>query len=90
MPERWGARAVTDSFHLPFADNPALPKQAPGAASAGSRRPSFLPCAVWETRLEAAPGAGPRLPRQGDLAAQGIGVNREGKSEGVGNCNTKR
>lgn len=39
---------------------------------------------VWETRLEAAPGAGPWLSQQGELAALGIGDNREGKSEGAG------
>lgn len=41
MSERWGARAVADFSHLPSADNPALPKQAPGAATAGSRHLSF-------------------------------------------------
>lgn len=39
---------------------------------------------VWETRLEAAPGARPWLPQQGELAALGIGDNREGKAEGAG------
>lgn len=77
MPERWGARAVMGFSRLPLADNPALPKQAPGAAAAESRPRSFPGGATraGETRLGAAlePGLAPAAGRAGSDGMGPIG-----------------
>lgn len=86
MPERWGARAVRWISSCPLQIMllcPNKPQVQPlfRAAISSLRR---VRQRLWETRLEGAPGASPWLSQQGELAALGIGVNREGKSEDPG------
>lgn len=87
MPERCGARAVRRISSCPLQIMllcPKKPQVQPLFRAAISSSLRGMRQRLWETRLEGAPGASPWLSQQGELAALGIGVNREGKSEDPG------